>query len=326
MRLKFLLFLSIGLLTFFIFGFTFPQNIWASSSDVSVDILPANPSPGENTTINLSSYAVDLNSVMITWLVDGKKILSGIGKKSFSINAPEAGGETTITVHLMLTDGDVDKKIVLRPNVMVLLWQADDSYTPPFYRGKALPTANSAIKIVAMPEINGTDPKNMVYAWKKDYTNNVDGSGYGKNYFSYTSDYLDDTNTVSVVASTTDQRYSSEKSLDVLNTTQPKIIFYKRDAKLGTMWENALTDNHKIIGEEVIEASPYFVSPKNIDNPGLSLSWFLNDEQVPTNVFLKNILPVKVQIGVTGGSLIKLKIDNNYKITETVEGSINVQF
>jgi len=33
---------------------------------------------------------------------------------------------------------------------MVLLWQADDSYVPPFYEGKALPSPNSEIKVVAM--------------------------------------------------------------------------------------------------------------------------------------------------------------------------------
>ena len=36
---------------------------------------------------------------------------------------------------------------------MVLLWQANDSYVPPFYKGKALPGADTKIKIVAMPEI-----------------------------------------------------------------------------------------------------------------------------------------------------------------------------
>ena len=72
---------------------------------------------------------------------------------------------------------------------------------------------DSEVKVVAMPEIRTSsglvDAKNMTYAWKKDYTNNVDGSGYGKNSFLFINDYLEDSNNISVVVSTVDQKYSS---------------------------------------------------------------------------------------------------------------------
>jgi hypothetical protein len=213
---------------------------------------------------------------------------------------------------------------------MVLLWQANDSYVPPFYRGKALPTADSEIKIVAMPEIkNGSkmiDPKNMAYAWKKDYTNNTEGSGYGKNYFTYTSDYLDSSNNIDVTASTIDQNYSLEASIDIGTTTEPNIVFYKRDANLGTLWEQAISDEHRIVGNEVLEAAPYFISPDDIRIPSLNFGWFINDEQIVTNSFTKNLIPLQAQPGTSGTSRIKLKIDNIYKITETAEKEIRVNF
>ncbi len=66
---------------------------------------------------------------------------------------------------------------------MVLLWQADDSYVPPFYKGKAMPSAESSIKVVALPEIrNGStivSVQNMTYSWQKDYNKDVNDSGYG---------------------------------------------------------------------------------------------------------------------------------------------------
>ena len=123
---------------------------------------------------------------------------------------------------------------------MVLLWQANDSYVPPFYRGKALATPDSEIKVVAM-----TDSKNMTYAWKKDYSNDQEASGYGKNFFLYTNDYLEGSNNVSVVASTLDQKYSNEASIEV-GTTEPKILFYKNDNSLGTTLQKTLTNPYKI--------------------------------------------------------------------------------
>jgi hypothetical protein len=151
---------------------------------------------------------------------------------------------------------------------MVLLWEATDSYVPPFYRGKALPTPDSQVKVVAMPEIREgsgyVSPQNMTYKWKKDYTNNVDGSGYGKNSFIFINDYLDNSNNISVEASTISQSNSSSANIDI-GMTEPKILFYKNDNALGTIWSKTLTDTYKMEGNsEIVEAIPYFISPKEL--------------------------------------------------------------
>ena len=141
----------------------------ASESSVLVNVAPENPTPFEDVNITLNSYASNLDSVLITWSVNGKNILSGIGKKSFSLKTGPAGSTSIVTVVVSLPDGDITKTITIKPSVMTLLFQANDSYVPAFYRGKALPTLGSEIKVVAMPEIG--NPKNMTYAWQKDYTN-----------------------------------------------------------------------------------------------------------------------------------------------------------
>jgi len=301
----------------------------ASADDILADIAPPNPAPSENTTITLSSYGYNLDGVLTTWSVNGKNAASGIGKKSFSLTAPAAGAETTVTATLALPDGRIDKKIIIRPSVMVLLWQAEDSYVPPFYKGKALPAPDSQVKVVAMPEIKTgsgmVNPNNMVYAWQQDYTNDQGASGYGKNFYVYTNDYLDKVNTIGVTASTIDQNYSSEASINI-GTSQPKIDFYKNDAKLGTVWENALSDGHKIQGDEVMQAAPYFISPRDIRIPSLIFNWFINGEQVAVNSFSKNLMPLQTQAGTSGTSTIKLEIDNQDKIFETASKEINVQF
>jgi len=301
----------------------------ASPANILVSTAPQNPAPYENTTINLKSFAYNLDSVLITWSVDGKNMSSGIGKKSFSINAPAAGAEINVVATLDLPDGIIQTKIIIKPSVMVLLWQANDSYVPPFYKGKALPTPDSELKIVAMPEIRTSaglvDSRNMTYAWKKDYTNNVNGSGYGRNAFLFINDYLEDSNTVSVVASTIDQKYSSSASVNI-GTKQPKILFYKNDNVLGTMWQNSLSDTYRIKGPEVIEAVPYFISPKEIDNPTLVWNWFINNDQVSLQGFKKNLMPLQAQEGTSGTSPLKLEIENRYKIFGTASKEINIEF
>ena len=311
-------------------AFVLPVSVYAvSQSSILVSVAPENPAPDEDVTITINSYASNLDTVFISWSVDGKSVLSGVGKKSFSLKAPSAGSETSVVAAVYLPDGEIDKRIIIKPFVMILLWQTDDSYTPPFYRGKALPTPESQIKIVAMPEIrNGTSlikPKNMTYSWKKDYTNNVDGSGYGKDSFVFVNDYLESSTTIDVAASTIDQKSSSSASIAV-ETTDPKIMFYKKDPKLGTVWEHALFDGHKVVGDETIEASPYFISPKDLRIPILTWNWAVNDSAVETIGINKNLIPLKVQPGVSGTAKINLEISSKYKIFATTNKELNVEF
>jgi hypothetical protein len=270
-----------------------------------------------------------LDSVLITWTVNGRSVSSKIGMKSFSVVAPAAGAETRVVATVALPDGSIDKVITIRPTVMALLWQATDSYVPPFYKGKAMPTPDSEVKVVAMPEIKSgsqtVSSKNMVYTWKKDYTNDAGASGYGKNSYTYVNDYLEDSNNISVVATTTDQKYSSQASIDV-RTYLPKILFYKNDLAFGTLWEKALANGHRIDGEEILEAAPYFISPGDIRIPSLIWSWSINDEYVAVDGVRKNILPLKAQAGASGTSKIKLEINNRYKIFANATGSLNLEF
>ncbi len=54
------------LLTLALFGIFLPLETFAQSSDILVNVVPENPSPYEDTSITLNSYANNLDSVLIT--------------------------------------------------------------------------------------------------------------------------------------------------------------------------------------------------------------------------------------------------------------------
>ena len=157
------------------------------STGISVDIVPPNPTPYQNTNITLNSFADNLDIVVISWSVNGKTATSGIGQKSFYTTAPAAGGQINVTATVNLPSGIVVLKIPIQASVMTLLPEAMDSYVPPFYKGKALPTQGSEIKVVAMPEIRTAsgllDSNKLTYSWQQDYTNNVAGWGFRIKFF-----------------------------------------------------------------------------------------------------------------------------------------------
>jgi hypothetical protein len=327
MRFRFFVVISLALCAI---SFLLPHQILAATpSDIAVSILPPNPNPNENVTLSLSSYSLDLNTATIEWVQNGKVSLSGIGKKSFSTTMGGVGTTTNVTINVRSKSGTVQQKISLSPNSLVLLWQANDSYVPPFYKGKALATPGSLVKVVAMPEVRRggsfLNSENMTYSWQEDTNNDQGASGYGKNYLIYTIDYLDRTNTIGVNASTVDQSYSSDANVTI-STVNPKISFYLKDPSLGTLWSNALSGAIQISGEATLAAAPYFISPKNILSSRLNYSWYINDLLTNTENLVANLLPLKVQTGQTGISTIRLNIESKDKIFESAKKEINIQF
>lgn len=329
------LFFALLLVIVTLFGYIGTHKAFAvSANDISVDVSPNNPQPHVNTTISISSYLANLDSVMITWSLDGKIVASGsgIGRKTFSFDSGAQGAATRVDVSISLPDGIINKRVTVTPAVMVMLWEATDSYVPPFYKGKALLSEGSEVKVVALPEIkvgvSTVSPKNMTYSWKKDYANDQNASGFGKNAFTFTTDYLENTSTISVVASTLDQKYNTEGSMST-TTTIPEIAFYRKDPILGTEREATVADGHHITsadGTETIVAVPYYISPRALNNPALVFTWHINDQMIAVDNFSKNIMPLKVEGGVSGSSKLRLDIDNSDKIFQTAMKQITINF
>ncbi len=79
-------------------------------------------------------------------------------------------------------------------------------------------------------------------------------------------------------------------------------------------------------GNEVIQAAPYFVSPKDFRIPFLTFTWSVNGQSVPTLSYNKSLLPLQTQAGISGTSQIGLEIDSTQNLTETVNKQINLNF
>ena len=53
------------------------------TNDIILSINPTNPTPNKNVTAVLNSYVIDLNKADISWSVNNKETLTGVGKKLF---------------------------------------------------------------------------------------------------------------------------------------------------------------------------------------------------------------------------------------------------
>lgn len=305
-------------------------NAQVRNTDIVLNISPEYPGPNQNVNATLNSYAINLDKANISWSINDQEVSNGVGKKSFSFKTGNVESPITLSVTIETVGGQsLLKTMIITPTDVDMLWEAYDSYIPPFYKGKALAPSQGVFKVVALSNLVTSDGKvninNLSYVWNQDGKIKPDSSGWGKNYFIFQNSYLDKENVVNVKISDISGNTNASGKI-ILETTNPKILFYKTDPSLGVKWETAL-NNGSIINSngEIITVEPYFFSPKNINSPNLIFDWFLNGEKIQTPD-PKNILSIKPEAEQSGSATIKVLINNTKTLFQTLDKQIQVSF
>ena len=321
---------SILILTLVIASFGFFASAQVRNTDIVLNISPEYPGPNQNVNATLNSYVINLDKANISWSINDQEMGGGVGKKSFSFKTGNVESPTTLSATIETVDGqNLLKTIIITPADIDMLWEAYDSYTPPFYKGKALAPSQGIFKVVAVPNLviqgGKVNINNLSYVWNQDGKVKPDSSGWGKNYFIFQNSYLDKGNIVNVKISDISGDANASGKI-ILSTTNPKILFYKTDPSLGVKWEAAL-NNGSVINStgEVITVEPYFFSPKDINSSNLTFDWSINGNKIQTPE-PKNILSIKPEAGQSGSATIKVLINNTKTLFQTLEKQISVSF
>jgi hypothetical protein len=297
------------------------------ANDISVEITPDPPSPGDTISIRIDSSATELNNHLISWFVNKKEVSSGQGKKTLRTTLGKEGQETEILIVIRLREGGVvEKKITLNPSNLELIWEAE-TYTPPFFKGKALFTREARVKVIAIPHIlrNGSEVSadNLVYKWTKNGEVLGDINGYGKSFITIQGTIIGRDLEIEVEATdsiTGNTAYGST----IIRTQDPTVLLYKKDPLYGLISQKALTGKEILQGKEIeLIASPYFFS---VQNPyELSYIWRINGQNLndndnsPTKIFRK--------VGdVFGVSDITVDVSHTVKALQGANKSIRIDF
>ena len=299
------------------------------NTDITLNLSPEYPAANENATANVTSYVTDLKQAYLVWKLNSEVRLSGIGKTQFSFTLGEVNSENILTVDIQTTDGkNLTQSLTIAGTEVDLLWEATNSYTPPFYKGKALFAREGEVKVVAIPSVYQGGKKinsnNLSYKWEKDDNPDQGASGFGKNSFSYKNSFINKANEIAVTVSDINNKTNTTKKI-IITPITPKILFYKKDAG-GIKLENKVNNNYLINKEgESIVAVPYFFSPKNINTSDLKINWFVNGEQV-LNPIAKNELFIKPAEGKSGQAQVRILIDNLNTLFQNSEAGFSINF
>ncbi len=267
-------------------------------------VAPQTPGPNQSVTIQAEGVGGFLGSATITWLENGKVVLSGVGASAFSFTTGALGTQTHIQVKIVSSSqGNLTRDFIFLPSLINLVWEADTT-APPLYRGKPLYSAGSNVKVAAFPTVlvNGKQipSNNLSMQWSLNDQAMPNQSGLGRTTFSFPGDQLQSAETVSV-----DAYYGSSQvgHADItIPASQPLLYFYTKDPLRGTLYDAALPSGISLgAAEFTIQAVPYFFANSSLASGALVYNWTLNGEDSSGPDSAKGILTLR-QAGTGQGS------------------------
>lgn len=299
----------VSLFIFFIgFGVSLAQST-GGTAPLYLNINPTNPRPEDRARASVESYSTDLNSADISWFVNDSIVDRGMGIKTILFTTGKAGSETKVSVVIQTVDGLIlEKEVFIKPTSVSLIWEAD-TYTPPFYKGKALFSHQAVLKVTALPEFIDTNgvpvsPSQLIYKWKRNGTVMNESSGFGKQTLSVKGAVITRPFSINVEITTTDGTLKGNASM-VVASTNPTLLLYEESPAYGTRFAKAITDVFNLNKEELtLIAVPYFFSVSYPDE--LNYSWLLNGTLIDN----KNMVTFRNENNQSGTSQLSVKTEN----------------
>jgi len=296
---------------------------------LEMSMSPENPEPGQTVKISLKSYSYDLNRLQITWYVDGVQKKTNIGLKDFNTVAGRNGQKTIIKAVVNTEEGIKEIEAFFIPSLVDLIYESL-SYTPPFYKGRALNPNQGVVIVTAIPELmrasgEKVQAQNIIYSWKKDGKVQESDSGLGKNVFVFAGTVPIRDSQIEVVASTIDSDIYASKKVNITNVV-PKIVFYENNPVYGIMFNRAIKNTVKMSADEFnVFAVPFFFSVGYATTPDLNYIWTLNGQEV-SNQDPKNTFTTRIESAGSGLANIDLKISNTVRIFQFIDNSYKLSY
>ncbi len=313
------------LLSILFLGTFVPNTALAGFDLVNITTSPKTPGANETVTVRIESYAVNLNTANLVWYVNKVPVKEGIAEKEITLRTGDFGTKTTVDIVIFTADGvKLNKQLIIAPAEVDLLWEAQ-TYTPPFYKGKALASYKSLVRVTAIPRFNAltSNPKEFYYKWTYNRIQNV-GEALGKDSVVIPMGYADSPVPVSVDVSLPGTDWKGIKNSSI-EGTEAKLVFYHQAPLLGVEFNHALTGTQTKETEFTIYAVPYFFSLDNFANGNLLYTWNVDRAYRAPDFDQQNLTLVKPS-NTAASYDVSLRVQNPKRILQEGRAQATISF
>lgn len=258
--------------------FTLPvyaQNLGSTNvQPLTLTSSPQYPAPYQTIAITPQSTSFDISNAIISVTNNGRPVYSGSGGADIPVTIGGPGTSNRITVKATVGGSSYTQSITLRPASVALVVEPI-STTHAFYAGRALTPSQGRVRIVAIPDVrtsptHAVSPSSLIYIWKLGDQELQDNSGVGQAVLNATAPQQYRDANITVTVQTQDSSVIAQSGVTI-SPIDPNIEVYENDPLMGPLFDNALTTNTVMNGnEETFRAVPYYFSTTP------SLAWTIN--------------------------------------------------
>jgi hypothetical protein len=258
---------------------------------------PKFPKPNETTDLSIDDYSVGAVGATISWFVNGVEIQGTKNKRAIQVESGDLGTTKKVTASLTRPNAStLIAEYVLRPIYIDLILEAD-TYTPAFYKGRALPSTEASVRGIAVVH-DGTKTSRSSYAYKWTLDGEVLSGGPVKG--GYTMDVVvprfgNGELNLSVFDEKGAQIGFVSKNIGAL---QPRILFYEYSPLRGLREKALNTQTATLRDSTTIYGEPFFLKTNSLTKDSASFVWKLNG-RTQTGADQDNTILLKGKAGET---------------------------
>lgn len=315
-----------GVLAIAVFVAMTPVDTHAQFLDQTIgtylDVTPSFPEPGEEITVSLQAYSLNLGGATIRWFVDGTPQTDAVNSREIVLTVGSLGVPTPVRAEVTLADGvSVPVTTTITPTALDLIVEAN-TRVPPFYRGRALPAGREEVTVIAVPHLpDAPDPKTLTYKWSLGTKVLFGGPVYGKMRASF--DMSERSQRLLVEVQDGVGNTVAEEGM-MITPVRPTVRFYEINPLRGTL-ERAIGKTHTLVGQEItVRAEPYFVGSGVVEQSA-TIDWSIGNEPVETTGPAPEIITLRAE-GGSGRARVGFALTNPDALLQSVRDSFTIIF
>gem|GEM_PF-3489276 len=303
-----------------------PKNTVAEDS-TQLRSQPKVPKAFDRVTFTVENYSTKLEEDRIIWSVDGEVVQDQIGGDSIVVNMGKVGEtkDVRVTIDSRSLGRRWSRDLSLTPGDVAVLWEAN-TYIPPFYKGKPLPSYKSTIKLVPFPTISvrgrTLSPDNLLYKWSRNYRNIKEISGYGKRFSVLQTGGGAQQERLQLTVSDPESGATTERAVTI-TIAEPKVLLYGGSPLQGVRYERVL-GSELLVGEleTTVRAEPFFFSNEELENGSSPVQFTQNGRGIPS--LYRTVVLQRPSQG--GTSRIEASIENPLRVLQVARKGISIKY
>lgn len=292
-----------------------------TNPELSIEIQPEFPRPGEPVTATLNDYNGGAYGSDVSWVLNGQELINFKNQRQAFLIAGTEGKQQVLEVVLSKPSGVkmVINKIIKPVYLDVVI--EPQTRVPDFYLGRSLPSIGSIVNATALINGGSFRSSDLVYTWRINREVIEGGPIRGRNQVSFTTPIGSDS-ILSVQITEPSGAIVANRAI-ALPSVEPEIYFYEVSALFGVGHKPIIGDFSLTSNSMIVRAEPYNLDSRLYNNPTIH-EWRVDN--TPSTSVTSNPYEVTLQRGegLKGTTNLQFHVRDTVQLLQGAKASMRI--